>query len=185
MTVSIAFNLTLLNVVAMLVIALLAYVLFIKYQKRNRDRAMALIRSQILAFFGAAGIQVEVACFTSDNTRKFTVCIDSQAVKKFKFSNVVEMVLIRYLARTTGIPVERIYWRFSMPAENEGAMLSPIDTMATEGIGFKGNFGEEEFPEDAYKVAETSWDNFERALQREEAEREAKKDVQKKTETIT
>lgn len=180
MIVSVAFDLSLLRFVAIVVVTLLAYILLNRYRKRKRDRDMALIRSQILAFFGAAGMQGEVNCFTADDTRKFTVCIDSQPIRKFKFSNLVEMVLIRYLLRTTGIPVERIYWRFSLPTENEGEMLSQIDTMAAEGVGFKDNFEEEEESKaNAYKVVETSWDNFERALLQEDALRDAKNDVKK------
>lgn len=183
MIVSIAFDLTVLNFVAIVLITLLVYVLIIKYRKRTRDRATLLVRDQILAFFGAAGIQVEVTCFTADNTQKLTVCIDSQPVKKFKFSNLVEMVLIRYLSRTTGVAVERVYWRFSMPAENEGELLSPIDTMAAESIGFKDDLEGEE-SEGAYKVAETSWDNFERALEQDGAERTAKKNAKEEAEAV-
>jgi hypothetical protein len=186
--VSVAFDLTVLNFVAMVVIALLAYVLLIKYRKRKIARDVALVRSQILAFFGAAGMQVEVSCYTADNTRKLTVCIDSQPVRKFKFSNLVEMVLIRYLSRTTSVPVERIYWRFSMPTENTGEMPtpseSPIESMATEGAELKDDFEDEMSMADAYKVAETSWDQFERALILEEAEKELKNGVKKEAEAM-
>lgn len=178
MIVSVAFDLTVLNFVAIVVVALLVYVLILKYRKQKRDRDMALVRSQILAFFGAAGMQVEVTCFTSDNTQKLTVCIDSQPVRKFKFSNLVETVLIRYLSRTTSIAVERIYWRFSMPTEDESEALSPIDTMAAEGFGFKDNFEGEMPLADAYKVAEASWDQFERALLLEEAKNGVNKEVE-------
>lgn len=184
MIVSVAFDLTLLNFAAMVVVALLVYVLILKYRRHKRNRNMALARSQILAFFGTAGLQVEVTCFPSDNNQKFTVCIDSQPVRKFKFSNLVETVLIRYLSRTTNIPVERIYWRFSMPTENESEMLSPIDSMAAEGIGFKDNFEDGAPLADAYRVAETSWEQFERALLLEEAKKEPNGVVGKEAETL-
>lgn len=180
MIVNIAFDLAALQFVAIVFIVLLSYVLFIKYRKRNIERAMALIKSQILAFFGAAGMQGEVTCYASGNTRKFTVCIDSQPVKKFKFSNLVETVLIRYLSRTTDIPVDRVYWRFSLPTNIEAEMLGPIHTVATEGIGFQDKFDEEdESQANAYKVAETSWDNFEKALRQEAAEKEGTKILRK------
>ena len=183
MTVSITFNLALLNFVALVIIGILTYVLVIKYRKRVQEQTMALVRKQILAFFGAAGMQVEVTCFTSDMSRKFTVCIDSQPVKKFKFSNLVEMVLIRYIARTIGVAIERVYWRFSLPTEKEGEMLSPIDTAATEGMEFQDNYEQAASLEEAYRVAETSWDRFEQALHEKEAEREALKEVRGEVET--
>jgi hypothetical protein len=182
LTVNITFNLALLNFVALVIISILAYVLIIRYKKRKLEQAMALIQRQILAFFGAAGMQVEVTCFSSDYSRKFTVCIDSQPVKKFKFSNLVEMVVIRYIARTTGIAIERVYWRFSLPTEKEGEMLSPIETVATEGMEFDDNYDQAETMDDAYKVAETSWDHFEKALHQKEAEKAAKKGTKKEAE---
>lgn len=169
MIVSLTFNLTALNFVGMIVIVLLGYVLFIKYQARKRARDMALVRNQVLAFFAAAELQVEVTCFSAADTRKFTVCIDSQRLRKFKFSNFVEMVVIRYLARTTNVPVERIYWRFSMPTENENEMLSPIDSLAAEGMGVEDSGEVEPIAGDDYKVAEASWDQFEKVLQMKEA----------------
>lgn len=182
MIVNVAFDLSLLNFVAMVVIVLLSYVLLLKYRKRALVKNMAFIREQILAFFDAASVQVEVSCFTSDNTKKFTICIDSQPLKRFKFSHLVEMALIRFVTRTTNLPVERVYWRFSLPPETENEMLSPIDSASTENIGFKDNY--EEDAEDSYKVAETSWDNFEKALQLELNAKEAKKIFAKTAETI-
>lgn len=180
MIVSIAFDLAALQFVGAVFLVLLSYVLFVKHRKRSIERAMALLKSQILAFFGAAGMQGEVTCYPSENTRKFTVCIDSQPVKKFKFSNLVETVLIRYLSRTTNIPVDRIYWRFSLPTNIEAEMLGPMHTMATEGVGLQDKLDEDdESLVHAYKVAETSWDNFEKALQQEAAEKEGTKTLEK------
>ena len=172
--VNIAFDLAALHFVAIMFLMLLSYVLYIKYRQRKIDRAMALIRSQILAFFRAAEMQGEVKCYPSRNARKFTVCIDSQPQKKFKFSNLVESVLIRYLSRTTDLSIDRVYWRFSLPTKIETEMLGPMHEMATEGLGFKDKLLEDESQSlvHAYRVAETSWDNFEKALRQEEAAKE-------------
>ena len=173
MTVNIAFDLAALHFVAILFVMLLSYVLYIKYRKRKIDRSMALIQSQILAFFRAAGMQGDVKCYATRNARKFTVCIDSQPQKKFKFSNLLESVLIRYLSRTTELSIDRVYWRFSLPTNIETEMLGPLHSMATEGVGFKDKSEDEnESLVHAYKVAETSWDNFEKALRQEEAAKE-------------
>lgn len=173
MRVNIAFDLAALHFVAILFLILLSYVLYIKYRQRKIDRAMTLIKSQILAFFRAAEMQGEVKCYASANARKFTVCIDSQPQKKFKFSNLVESVLIRYLSRTTDLSIDRVYWRFSLPTNVETEMLGPMHEMATEGLSVK-NKSEDENKSlvHAYRVAETSWDNFEKALRQEEAAKE-------------
>lgn len=149
-------------IVAADILVLLIYILYIFQKKRSLEASIKSITAFITAYFMNTGAEVKVTCFKVEGDKHFVTLIESEPLKRFRYSNVLENNLISHIFKTTGNVVEKIYWRFPVPlgkaalaAEDAGNQLSDdiyfSDVPALVGVG----------PDAEYSVSEMSWDEFE------------------------
>ena len=140
--------------------ALLTYVLYLINKKRKLENAINRITDFISEYFINTGTEVQVSCYklAHDNNR-FVVLIQSEPLKRFRYSFILESNLIAHTFKKTGSVVDSIYWRFpvssqkdieddlQIKAESEDLYFSEVKSKTQSGL--------------EYKVSEASWDDFE------------------------
>lgn len=112
-------------------LALICFVLVVYLAKKNRQRAQAKIIDFVTEYFLNTGIEVLVSCSQDPISKQTHVQIESAPLKRFRFSNILESNLIGHIARITGEKVDKIYWRFPVPAQND-AMFSEKNSPLAE-----------------------------------------------------
>lgn len=151
---SLAFYITVFDVVV-----LLSYVLWVFQRKRKKEKCIKTISDFIVQYFSNSGTAVQVTITPSKNNGNFIAMVESEPLKRFRYSNIIESNLISHILKLTGYVVEKIYWRFPV-------MLSKDTVVTIEGEDQSDRdlyFQEPEIAQShfEYKVAEVSWDQFE------------------------
>jgi hypothetical protein len=133
-TATFVFEPTLLYFVIANVIGILVYVLVIKRKTRQQQRNIRKIRQTIILYFRATGVNVYAKCINLPDSKNFTVFIESEPMKRFRLSHLVEATLRDHVRTVCDLELDRIYWRFIVKEEMaEGGdeyMLESLRSMA-------------------------------------------------------
>lgn len=148
-------------IVAADIVALLSYVLYLFHKQRVLDQAKQTITDFITDYFTHTGADVRVTCFKVDGNKRFVTLIESQPLKRFRFSNVLENNLIAHIYQKTGNTVEKIYWRFPVVMHKEAMLEEAKVGIENEDAYFMDVKAAEDGA--TYKVSEASWDEFKSA----------------------
>lgn len=143
-------------IVAADILILLSYVLYILNKKRMLEKSIRHITEFVEEYFLNTGAKVQVTCFKLNGNKRFIVLIQSQALKRFRCSNILESNLIAHIYEITGNTVDKIYWRFPVvlnkdTVEEPGEEPDDLyfsDVRATTETANK------------YNVSEVPWDQF-------------------------
>jgi len=131
------FDLTILYFVAANVIAILGYVLIILHRKRALRRNATVVANAITDYFRDSGAEVAVECIGRPGARHFVALISSKPTKRFRHSNIVEIVLATHVRKTCGLELEKVYWCFPIKTKQEtsqrDAATASSDMPATVG----------------------------------------------------
>lgn len=144
------------------VVILLSYVLYLFHKKRKLEKSIRDITEFITEYFINAGVEVKVTCFKLEGNKRFVALIESQPLKRFRYSNVLESNLVSHILNITGNIVEKIYWRFPIQL-NKHEMSAHQDTeLEDDDSYFTGEVAQiKESTE--YDVSEASWDDYEKS----------------------
>jgi hypothetical protein len=171
MTVTLSFDLTLLYVVAANIVALLIYVLTLKHRARRLARSVDSISAAIVDYFQADGIAVRVDCVPGRGAAGFIAFVESEPMKRFRYSHIVEASLRLHVRRTCKEDLDRIFWRF--PIHGKGAAG---ETDAREAGAREMDISDDQHDEyireglealrkkGAYDIREGTWEEFENRL---------------------
>lgn len=177
MNVTITFDLTMLGIVGLNLIGILIYVARRKLQAHRLQRARARIVETVSAYFARTGVAVRAEAMAMPGTDHFIIIADTEPLKRFRHSQIVEVVLIEQVKKATGHIVDRVFWRFPLPAREGAAVEAPgkdgaaatpqrapeVDEYLAQGLARL------RAPE-GLEVREESWAHFQEAVhEREEA----------------
>lgn len=188
----------LIEVLAIILVALvlvfgLGY-LFANARRRRPTRMRGearMISATIIDYFRRSGVDVNVGCITLDGSPRYTAFIESEPMKRFRLSHIVEATLIEYVMQTCKLELDKVYWRFPIREEAlhqagtselprtaaqagaathpeataEGRAEEPVDDYINEGL-----IQYQHLPQ--VEATELSWEKFQ-----EVAAMEAKKGV--------
>lgn len=166
MTVTLSLDLTLLYIVAFNVVLILVYVLVLKHRARQQERSIKAVCAVIVDYFRADGIEVRVDCVPGRGAKGFIAFIESEPMKRFRYSNIVEASLRLHVQRTCGEELDRIFWRFPFRGKGQAAEAgaremdvpdSKHDEYIREGLEALRKKG-------AYDIREGSWEEFENTV---------------------
>lgn len=141
-------------------LAILFYTLYIFHKKRKLEKKVDAITQFVQEYFASSNAHVKVKCFQVDSN-SFITLIESEPMKRFRYSNVLESSLIGHIFRVTGNTVEKIYWRF--PIQNSGSSIEPQDNLTDDRASDDGYLIDPYFKDkqlQEYKVSEATWDEF-------------------------
>lgn len=105
-----AVTLTLTGLLAAAVVGILAWLATARLKAGRSERDMAAIRVAIVDYFRRSGVGVAVDCVATDG--KFTAMIESEPMKRFRLSHIIEMTVRDHVRKTCGRELDKIYWRF-------------------------------------------------------------------------
>jgi hypothetical protein len=147
-------------IVAADVVILLSYVLYIFNKKRLLDKSIKNITVFIEEYFMNTGAEVQVTCFKLEGNKRFVALIQSEPLKRFRCSYVLENNLITHIYDVTGNTVEKIYWRFPIKLNKDLMMATEKNSLENDDLYLLDGYAIAE-AEKEYKVAEVSWDQYE------------------------
>lgn len=167
-TVSVAFNLPALYFVAAIVTIVTIQLARKKRRQRRVDRAQGALADAITQYFSHLDIEVTASCFSLLGSRRFITVVESEPIKKFRHSFIIEQALVRHLAKTTGQQVEKIYWRFPFTAATEEPAEAPATLDLTDPYHAEGPA--QAWINAGYRVEDTSWESYEKAVKNAQPE---------------
>jgi hypothetical protein len=139
-------------IVAADVLILLSYVLYLFHKRRRLNKSFSAVSNFITGYFSDSGAEVQVTCFKPENDIRIIVLIETEPLKRFRCSNVIEGNLIAHVLKNTGYQVDKIYWRFPVPHTKE-TLIAEEDLYFLDG-------DEQAKIKDEYQVDEVSWLQF-------------------------
>jgi len=163
-TISVAFNLPALYFVVAIVIAIAAQLTLRKHRKKRVDRTLQTLSGNITEYFRKLGIDVSVSCFSLLEGKRFVAVIESEPIKKFRHSYIIEQALVRHVAKTTGQQVEKIYWRFPFQAAVEDP-AKPAAPRPDLKDPYNAEGPAKAWAQAGYEVEDTSWESYTKAYQ--------------------
>lgn len=146
-------------IVAADVVILLSYVLYLFHKKRELEKATQLITEFITDYFTHTGAEVRVSCYQLEGMKRFVTLIESQPLKRFRYSNVLENNLIAHIYQKTGNTVEKIFWRFPVIMHQDAVVDEPKSGLESDDTYFL-DVPSSNALNPSYKVSEASWDEF-------------------------
>lgn len=162
-----AVTLTLVALCAALVIGIIVYIAIEKAKVRRRQRSLAAIRAVIVDYFRRSGVSVAAEC--TEINGLYTAMVESEPMKRFRLSHIIEMTLREHVEKACGLELDRIFWRFPI----KEAVPGQVDERNPEGREEKSEKRPE--PSDEYineglenyrhipkpEVTELPWETFE------------------------
>lgn len=165
MTVTVIFDLALLYLVALNLVAILGYVLLLKRRARRLAQNTAAVARTIIEYFRADGIEVAVEAIPRPDGKSYIAFVESEPMKRFRYSHIIEITLRMHIRHACGVELERIFWRFPIRGKGQAAEAAvremdiaadEEDEYVREGLDLKKEKG--------YDIHESSWEEFENTV---------------------
>lgn len=104
-------NLLILCLIAANLIGILAYAVF-KNKTRHERKNSAAITAALIDYFQRTGVKVTVNCAALPGQKSFTAVIESEPMKRFRLSHIIEAALREHVYKACNLDLEKVYWRF-------------------------------------------------------------------------
>ncbi len=133
-------------------------------QRKTAANALRIAQS-VKDYFARSGAEVSAQCLPLHG--RFLVLVESEPLKRFRYSNIVETSLANHIEKALGLHIDRVFWRFPLPlgaATAQDTADLRTDKADDEYIS-QGVRAAKTKPD--YHVAEDSWEQFEKARQKE------------------
>lgn len=108
-------------------VASVAYVVFMAHRSRRAKQHAAMISKEIILYFRKTGVEVSAVCTNLQGDERFTALIESEPMKRFRLSHIIEFTLRDHIQKTCGLELECIYWRFPIKEANQHVFPSKAD----------------------------------------------------------
>ena len=126
-----AITLTALLLLAAALVAALAYALSLRAKSGQGVRETEAVRDTLLEYFSRSGVTVAAAC-VRDGAGRYIALIESEPMKRFRLSHIIEMTLREHVRRSVVVELDKIYWRFPVK-EAVAAAAAPAPAGAAAG----------------------------------------------------
>jgi hypothetical protein len=138
-----------------------AGILAARRRQRNRHEDAERIAVAVREYFARSGARTEVRCHPVQD--RFLVLVESEPLKRFRYSHIVEASLLAHVEKSLGLQVDRVFWRFPLPLGTATAQDTANLTPTVRGDDYVAEGLREAKANPDYHVAEDSWDQFEKA----------------------
>ena len=171
MTVTIALDLAVLYLVAVNVIALLGYVLVLMHRARQRENSIKAISAVIVDYFRTDGIEVRANCVPNPGGKGYLAFVESEPMKRFRYSHIVESSLRAHVQRICGEELDRIFWRFPIYGKNQEEGVKEMEAPEKRSDEYVREGLEYLREKEAYDIREGSWEEFTSTVMKNGAEK--------------
>lgn len=150
----------------------LLYVGRLKYKASQSKRKLAQVSVVLIDYFRKTGVEVSVSCVSLQDNNRFTAFVESEPMKQFRLSHIIELALREHVQKTCSLELDKIYWRFPIkvaarePSATPGA--APSVSKKIEGADDYINEGLVNYKDlPKFEVTEIPWEKFEEASTQE------------------
>jgi hypothetical protein len=152
-----AISLILVLLVATNVTGIVTYALTIRFRAWRHKKNATAVAQTITGYFCRSGVGVSVECTRVPRSQGFIATIESEPMKRFRLSHIIESTLREHVRKTCGLEVEKVYWRFPIKdaVQDGAAPLRNPDEYINEGIEHYRHLPKTE-------VTELPWEHFEK-----------------------
>lgn len=157
-----------------IMLGIFIYVGMLKLRAHRLDQVKERIAEVVVAYFAKTSVAVKSEAILLPTLGKFIIIVDTEPIKRFRYSHIIEMVLIEKVKKATSKTVDRVYWRFPLPMHDDEVVnamesnTSPgphsqrkIDAYLAHGVGLL------RAPE-GLDVHEDSWAHFQEVVHERE-----------------
>lgn len=159
-------SLVLLLAVAVLALGILAYAVKQRLAARREQRSIKSINNAIIEYFRRSGVQVSASCARLSAGNHFTAVVESEPMKRFRLSHIIEMTLRDHVRKTCGLELDKVYWRFPIrDAQGAAEGVANGAKQPAEGTDDYINEGLEHYryiPK--VEATELPWEHFEQVV---------------------
>ena len=120
MTITINFDLPMLLLFGVNLLGIFGYFGILRLRTHRLMRVRERIVGEVSTYFSKIGVTASAEVIELPAGGHFTIFADTEPLKRFRHSHIVEMMLIGQVKNATGYIVDKVYWRFPLPAR-EGA----------------------------------------------------------------
>lgn len=141
---------------------------YVHATRRTQRKAVAnshRIALTVKEYFAKSGAEISAQCHPMHG--RFLVLVESEPLKRFRYSHIVEASLIGHVEKALGLHVDRVFWRFPLPAGVSSAQDTADIKSAQNEDEYVVQGIRQAITNPSYHVAEDSWDQFEKARQNE------------------
>jgi hypothetical protein len=149
-----AIHLIFLLLVVANIVGVAAYVLKTRLAARRDKQDAASIAKAISEYFRKSGVGVTVDCTRMPRSRDFMVAIESEPMKRFRLSHIIESTLRDHVRKICALEVEKVYWRFPIKDAAQAPSAKPDDYI-NEGLEHYRHIPKPE-------VTELPWEQYEK-----------------------
>lgn len=135
-------TLTLLALLAVLIIGILAYAGSIRAKARRSQHNLLVISHTIIDYFRRSGVEVTATCTRLESSGAFIAVVESEPMKRFRLSHIIEMTLREHVRRACGLELDKVYWRFPIKDAAPAAAVAAATSGAAAATAVAS--GEEE-----------------------------------------
>jgi hypothetical protein len=101
-----------LGVAALALLALIAYIVLLKRRAARSRQKLAVVSSVLVDYFRKTGVDVAVGSVSLQDNDRFTAFVESEPMKQFRLSHIIEIALRDHVQKTCGLQLEKVFWRF-------------------------------------------------------------------------
>jgi hypothetical protein len=147
-----------------LLVGVAAWAAIKKIQARRLQKDIDTVSAAIVDYFRKSEIEVKADCVPIAGTRRLTVFIESEPMKQFRLSHIIESSLRDMVHNLHRVELDKVYWRFPIrkrlagdgaPAPEDQQKKPGLDDYITEGLNYR------HLPK--AEVGEASIEDFEQA----------------------
>lgn len=157
----------------------LGFMLIVRQRVQHEKKNIFAISSAISEYFLKSGVGVAVGCTKLLDHKRYTAFIESEPMKRFRLSHIIEIALCDHVMAVCGLELEKVYWRFpikevhqdqgtpgqpqisEIPASPDAPQetASAADEYINEGLIYMRDTSE-------YEIMDSSLEKFEEAINR-------------------
>jgi len=114
-------------------LAMLAYVAASKAKAGRGKKDTVVVSKVMVEYFRKTGVEVAVTCVNLGDSKRFTAFVESEPMKQFRLSHIIEMTLRDHVQKTCGKELDKVFWRFPIKVTREAVSKGGAAPAATAG----------------------------------------------------
>jgi len=137
-----------------------------KYKTRRNRRMLARASKAMIEYFRKTGVEVAVDCVTLQDNHRLTAFVESEPMKQFRLSHIIEIALQEHVHKTWGLKLDKVYWRFPIKVAARTTTTAPgVQTTIAKKIEGADDYINEglvnyrDLPK--FEATEIPWEKFE------------------------
>jgi hypothetical protein len=153
-----------------------------KYKATRSRRRLVRVTKAMIEYFRKTGVEVSVGCVYLHGSHRLTAFVESEPMKQFRLSHIIEIALRDHVHKTCGLELDKVYWRFPIKVAARDTTAAPGEQAAPASKKIEGaddyiNEGLVNYRDiPKFEATEIPWEQFEEVTQEPKKSEEVTKE---------